>query len=361
MSPGRAAPRVRVIGAGVLGLCAALAFSEAGAEVEVVERRDGPGLGCSFLAGGMIAPWCEAESAEPVVVELGFEALAFWTETVPVALRRGSLVVAPARDRPELARFARRTSGFERVDGARVAELEPDLAGRFDDALFFPHEAHLDPRAAIRALAARLEASPNVRLRYGAGAAPVADDDVDWTIDCRGFDARREVEGLRGVKGEMLVLQTRDVSLSRPIRMIHPRHPVYIVPRGDGRFMIGATMIENEEAGRVTARAMLELLGAAYTAHPAFGEAEIVETGAGVRPAFFDNLPRVRVEGRRIVLNGLYRHGFLLAPAVARRAVDVALRGADPEAALRATPRGEPRDDDQIRDGHAHRSERQDA
>jgi glycine oxidase len=87
-------------------------------------------------------------------------------------------------------------------------------------------------------------------------------------------------------------------------------------------------MIENDEAGRITARAMLELLGAAYAVHPAFAEAEIIETGAGVRPAFADNLPRIGVNDNMITLNGLYRHGFLLAPALARRVVDVALHGA---------------------------------
>jgi glycine oxidase len=183
----------------------------------------------------------------------------------------------------------------------------------------------------------------NVSLFYGVDAAD-ARDEVDWTIDCRGFEARAALPGLRGVKGEMLVLFTREVTLSRPIRFIHPRHPVYIVPRGDGRFMIGATMIENEEAGRITARAMLELLGAAYAVHPAFAEAEIIETGAGVRPAFADNLPGLRIEGRVIYVNGLYRHGFLAAPALARRAAAIALEGASVEEAM-----------------HAHRGQRQEA
>jgi len=90
---------------------------------------------------------------------------------------------------------------------------------------------------------------------------------------------------LRGVRGEMLILRTPDVSLSRPVRLLHPRFPLYAVPRADMQFMIGATMIESQSAGPVTARSMMELLGAAYALHPAFGEAEIVETGVGVRPA----------------------------------------------------------------------------
>jgi glycine oxidase len=78
----------------------------------------------------------------------------------------------------------------------------------------------------------------------------------------------------------------------------------------------------------VTARGLLELLGAAYTLHPAFGEAEIVESGADVRPAFADHLPRLRVDGNTLWLNGLYRHGFLLSPALARRAADIITNGA---------------------------------
>lgn len=318
------AVRIRILGAGVAGLTSAFEFARAGCDVELIECREGPGLGCSFLAGGMLAPWCEAESAEKLVFDLGLESLEFWTATVPIAVCRGTLVAALARDRPELCQFARRTSGYERLDARQIAALEPDLAGRFEEALLFPSEAHLDPRAAMAALAARLSRCGNVALRYGVDTAQTPER-ADWTIDCRGLAAQDALSDLRGVKGEMLILSTREVALTRPVRLLHPRLPVYVVPRGDGLFMIGATMIESEDAGRITARAMLELLSAACSLHPAFAEAEIVETGAGVRPAFPDNLPKIRRDGRKVYLNGLYRHGFLLAPALARRAVQTVL------------------------------------
>lgn len=317
--------RVRVIGAGIAGLTVAFEFARAGCEVELIECREGPGLGCSHFAGGMLAPWCEAEAAEKLVLDLGLEALEFWTGTVPAAVRCGTLVVASARDKPELARFARRSGGFDLIDAAKIAALEPDLAGRFDEALFFPDEAHLDPRAATAALAARLAILANVTLRFGASEAQRP---ADWTIDCRGLAAQDKLPDLRGVRGEMLILATREITLARPVRLLHPRHPVYIVPRGEGQFMVGATMIENEKSGRVTARGMLELLGAAYSLHPAFGEAEVIETGAGARPAFPDNLPKIRRDGRTLYVNGFYRHGFLLAPALASRAVQCVLKGA---------------------------------
>ncbi|SFK22076.1 glycine oxidase ThiO [Methylocapsa palsarum] len=331
-------PRVRVLGAGVAGLAAAFEFARADCRVELIERREAAGLGCSHLAGGMLAPWCEAESSEQIIVDLGVESIEFWTHVVPVAERRGTLVLAAARDRPELARYARRTLERESLDGAAIAALEPDLSGRFEQALFYPREAHLDPRAAMAALLSRLKGFANVALRFGVEASP-ASDDADWTIDCRGLDSRDRLQDLRGVKGEMLILATPEVNLSRPVWLLHPRQPVYIVPRGGGRFMVGATMIENDEPGRITARAMLELLGAAYTVHPAFAEAEIVETGCGVRPAFPDNLPRLRREGRVIHVNGLFRHGFLIAPALARRAARMALDGAHFPEVTDADPR----------------------
>lgn len=316
--------RVRVIGAGVAGLTTAYEFARRGARVELVERESGPGQGCSWYAGGMIAPWCELETAEPLVAELGVEALDFWTRSVPVATSAGSLVVAPPRDQGELTRHARKTRNYEEVGANRIAALEPQLAGRFARGLYFPKEAHLDPRATLRELTRRLAAMSDVTLRFSTDAHALPDD-ADWTIDCRGYEARDSLKTLRGVKGEMLVLESPSLSFERAIRMLHPRTPVYVVPRPDRRFMIGATSIENEEKSRVTARSIGELIGAAYALHPDFAEAEVVEMGSGLRPAFADNLPRIERQERTLFVNGLYRHGFLLAPSLARMAADMAL------------------------------------
>ncbi|EIM30921.1 glycine oxidase ThiO [Microvirga lotononidis] len=313
--------RIRVIGAGVAGLTAALELAERGAMVEVIDR--GPHLGaaaCSWYAGGMLAPWCERESADPVVAELGHRAIDWWLRRFPGTARKGTLVVAQPRDVGDLAHFARRTERFDWVDGARIAEIEPDLKGRFHKGLFFADEAHLDPRSALTALAARLT-ELGVSLRFGA-EAPIGDNSVDRIIDCRGFAAQGNLPDLRGVKGEMLLVRTREIFLQRPVRLLHPRIPLYIVPRANGLFMIGATMIENSDRGRVTVRSAVELLNGAYSVHPAFGEAEIIEFGADVRPAFPDNLPAIRESGRTISFNGLYRHGFLLAPAFATWVAD---------------------------------------
>ena len=309
---------VTVVGAGVAGLVTATALSERGADVTILER--GPSIGaraCSWLAGGMLAPWCERESADEAVVELGKQALDWWPRHVASAVSHGTLVVAPPRDTAELARFARRTSHFASVDAEGVTALEPDLEGRFRQGLFFAEEAHLDPREALDTLASRL-IERGADIRFGVEVTSRLPGTV---VDCRGLAAREKLDDLRGVRGEMIIVRTRDITLSRPVRLLHPRIPLYIVPRGDGRYMIGATMIESEHRGPMTVRSAIELLNAAFALHPAFGEAEILEFGAEARPSFPDNLPTVAVRDGVVHVNGLYRHGFLLSPAMAMQAV----------------------------------------
>jgi len=327
--------RAIVLGAGVAGLACAVELAERGVAVEVLERGERLGAGCcSWYAGGMLAPWCERESAEPLVATLGTESLTWWAAKFPGTVLRGSLVVAHGRDAGELRQFARRTERYRWLESQAIAELEPDLAGRFSQALYFPDEGHLDPRAALAALAARL-ATLGAPIRFAADAQACQEKTLaaqaagGTVIDCRGLEARDVLQDLRGVKGEMLVVRLPEIGLSRPVRVLHPRVPVYIVPRGDGHYMIGATMIESDQPTRITARSMLELLGAAYALHPAFGEAQIVEIGTGVRPAFPDNLPRVCRIGGTVYVNGLYRHGFLLAPALARQAAECVLAAED--------------------------------
>jgi glycine oxidase len=321
--------KATVIGAGVAGLSCAVELAERGADVEVLERSRSLGeAACSWQAGGMLAPWCERESAEPLVARLGQEAIGWWADKFPDTVRHGTLVLAHARDVAELNEFAARTDSFERVGRERIAELEPDLVERFSQALYFPSEAHLDPRAALAALANRL----GERVRFGVDATPALIRELQSAgravVNCTGLAAREQLTDLRGVKGEMVVVRIHQLSLRRPVRVLHARLPLYVVPRADGLFMVGATMLESDDPGRVSVRSVLELLTAVYALNPMFGEAEVVEIGTGVRPAFLDNLPRLRWRDGVLHVNGFFRHGFLLAPALARMTADVLLRDA---------------------------------
>ncbi|MEM6375718.1 MAG: FAD-dependent oxidoreductase [Pseudomonadota bacterium] len=307
-----------ILGGGVAGLSVASELVARGAAVQVFDPAGAPGAhACSWWAGGMLAPFCEYENAEEPVMRLGRDAAAWWGERTHVD-RRGTLVVAQRRDRPDLRRFAQRTDHHRVLSAGEIAELEPDLSG-FDHGLFFEDEAHLSPRRALEDL--RIDLQEKGASFHECPAA----EDLANVIDCRGYAARDTLPDLRGVKGEMLILRAPEIQITRPVRLLHPRLPLYIVPRGAGIYMLGATMIEAEDRRRVTARSLLELLSAAYALNPAFGEAEIVEIGVDLRPAFPDNLPKVRRVDQTIYANGLYRHGFLLAPALARCVADFAL------------------------------------
>jgi glycine oxidase len=311
---------ITIRGAGIVGLCVATELMARGVHVTLRDPAPEPGAhGCSWWAGGMLAPFCEGMTAEEPVVRLGQQAADWWEAQGVEVIRRGSLVVTLQRDRRELDQFARRTTGHRLVSSEDLAALEPHLADRHDRALYFQDEAHIDPRAALMHLRKRLqEAGARFEQDAAAPDGPV--------IDCRGLAAQDSLSDLRGVKGEMVVLRSTDVTLNRPIRLLHPRFPLYIVPRGDGVFMLGATQIESEERWRASARSVMELLSAAYALHPAFGEAEVMEIGADARPAFPDNLPRIMRQGETIHVNGLFRHGFLLSPAVARMTAGLVMR-----------------------------------
>lgn len=316
--------KVMIRGSGVAGLCVAAELAARCHDVTVTDPAGGPGAqACSWWAGGMLAPDCEGFSAEEPVIRLGRAAADWWQAQGTQVIRRGTLVLALGRDRRELDIFARRTGNHRWLDRDGIARAEPQLAGRFDRALMMTVEAHLDPRATLLGLRDRLAARG---VRFTTDPAPGG-----RVIDCTGLAARAALPELRGVKGEMVVLRAPEVTLTRPVRLLHPRFPLYIVPRGDGVFMLGATQIESGERSRATVRSVMELLSAAYALDPAFGEAELAEIGTDARPAFPDNLPRVTDVGGTLYVNGLFRHGFLLAPAMARMAAEALDGHAEPE------------------------------
>jgi glycine oxidase len=315
---------ISIIGAGIAGAWQALLFAKAGHAVTLHERSDAAMTrSTGYWAGGMLAPHCEREASEPLISRLGLRALDLWRRELPDTPFNGSLVVAHSRDRNDFERFARLTSGHRRLDAGALAELEPSLEGRFRDALFFADEGHVEPRRVLPKLHARIVAAGGT-IRFNS--EPGISDIDGIVIDCRGLAGRDTQSELRGVKGELILIETDEVELARPVRLIHPRWPLYVIPRENHLFMLGATSIEAEDTG-VSVRSALELLGAAYAVHPAFAEARIVEFGSALRPAFPDNLPRIAISDRTIAVNGLYRHGFLLAPALAELTLAYVERG----------------------------------
>ena len=335
MTTRRGLAPVVVLGAGLMGRLLACELARRGHAVEVFDAgaRDA-GNAAARVAAAMLAPLAESALTEPVVVRMGRHGLARWPElisTLPTPVffqQQGTLVLWHPQDGAEAARFRSalgRTAcevpglpALQPVDAGALALLEPALGPRFTDGFYLPGEGQLDNRALLAALASQLDRlGVNVHWHCAREPDGVAPPPGAWLLDCRGLGARPQWHTLRGVRGEVIRVHAPEVGLLRPIRLLHPRYPLYIAPKPDGLFVIGATEIESDELSPASVRSTLELLSAAYSVHPGFGEARIVEIATQARPTLPDNLPAIRRQGtRRLQINGLYRHGFLVAPAL---------------------------------------------
>lgn len=306
---------IAVLGAGIMGLSAAYALLRAGHNITLYDPEGFPGQNsASAMAGGMLAPWSEIEHLPGRWLDAAVTGLEFWRDAdIETGLaQNGSLLLAHTEDRHMLERFkAHLPAGV-----AQKGSNEPALTKHFPDTLYIAEEAHLDPAQTLRSLAKAIEDMGGRHVPETCTPEAISDQ-YDHIIDCRGMAAADDLPDLRGVKGETAIVQNPDFTLSRTVRLMHPRYPLYIVPRSDNVFMIGATIIESEQDTQVSLRSAMELMSAAYSLHPSFGDAKILSIQAGIRPAYPDNLPRLTTEGNIIRANGLFRHGYLLSPMLA--------------------------------------------
>ncbi|MGN6650195.1 FAD-dependent oxidoreductase [Trinickia sp.] len=357
-------PDVAVLGGGLCGRLVAWRLAGAGHQVALYERGDAAGSSsAAWVAAAMLAPLAEAAVAEPLIVELGAASLDEWPRLLaqlpePVFFQRnGTLVVWHQADRAEAALFERRVranapaalladDALTRVDARALAAAEPALAGRFATGWLMPHEGQLDNRQALHALAAGL-AERGVRTHWNTRVDDAARPPARVTIDCRGLGAKPVLPTLRGIRGEVARIKAPGIGLTRPVRLLHPRYPIYLAPKEDDVYVVGATEIEGEDMSPVSVRSALELLSAAFAVHPGFGEARILELNTQCRPTLPDHRPAISWDGAQaLTVNGLYRHGYMIAPEVSKAAADLAgalltgqVKDADSFGTLRAQSR----------------------
>ncbi|WP_042269680.1 FAD-dependent oxidoreductase [Paraburkholderia heleia] len=342
MSPARnpslgGVPDFVVLGGGLSGRLVAWRLAGEGHRVALYERG-GPegGEAAAWVAAAMLAPLAEAAVAELLITELGVASLESWPRILaelpePVFFQRnGTLVVWHTADRTEAPLFERRVranaprsladANFVALAGAQLDAAEPALAGRFARGWLLEGEGQLDNRQALAALAAGL-AARGVETHWHTTVDEANLPPARVTIDCRGLGAKPALPGLRGIRGEVARVHAPGITLTRPVRLLHPRYPLYIAPKEHDVFVIGATEIEGEDRSPVSVRSALELLSAAFAVHPAFGEARILELNTQCRPTLPDHRPALIWDGKTTLrVNGLYRHGFMIAPEVADEA-----------------------------------------
>jgi glycine oxidase len=287
----------------------------------------------------MLSPLAELDASSPQVAQLGWRSLALWPRiaaamrTPPQVRAEGSLLLSHRSDlgaaQRVLARLATAPPGTPQaqpLSAEQLAGLEPALHGAAH-AWLLPREGQIDPVATMRCLH---DEAPGVRWHWNrrvASAAPgllVLDDGTqhrfDLVFDVRGMGARPQLP-VRGVRGETVWLHAPGHGLTRPVRLLHPRHRVYLVPRPGDIVLVGASEIESEDRSPVSLRSAVELMSAAHSVMPALAEARIGRLDVNLRPALPDNEPHTEAADGCVRINGLFRHGWLIAPAVVEDAL----------------------------------------
>ncbi len=362
-------PHIGVAGAGLAGRLLAWRLALAGAGVSLFDAKRRDDLtSASQTAAAMLSPLAELAVSDAAVFELGQRSLKLWPQWLaqlaersdgpplassapsggsvlhevksvgvarsPVYFRAdGTLVVAHTQDGASLEHFSRLlhhklpaacAAQVQTLDAAALAQIEPALAGRFNGGLFLAGEGQLANDQLMAALAVELDRL-GVQWHEGqtvecveAGLIVCTNQrhSVGIAVDARGVGSKQQLPNLRGVRGEVLRVECTGVTLQRPVRLMHPRYQLYVAPRPNCQFVVGATELESEDTGPVTVRSMLELGSSLYSLHPAFGEARVLRMSAALRPALDDHRPRVEQLDDVWHINGLYRHGYLCAPAL---------------------------------------------
>ncbi len=335
---------IAIAGAGLVGRVLALNLLKKGYNITLYDSDTAYGEeAAGITAAGMLAVFAELESAESIIFDIGQRSIELWPSLLEQLgimesfQQKGSIITAHPQDANELEHFIEtlqskvaEASKIKRLNQAEIMELEPDLA-QHTKGFYLPHEGQVDAQVFMKTSSDYLLAHPHVTWHQNTTVDKVEEgilyfgnqsERYDWVFDARGLGANVQMENLRGVRGEVFWLETSEVKITRPTRMLHPRYKIYIVPRPNNRYIIGATEIESEDKSPMSVRSSLELLSAVYSVHSGFGEARIVNMVTNCRPTLKDNLPKIENSDKLTRINGLYRHGYLMAPAIVEQALN---------------------------------------
>lgn len=338
--------KIAVIGAGLMGrlLCTRL-YQEGFINISLFDQDDkDKSTSPANIAAGMLAPFCESVAGGELIYRLGLNSIPLWRQyltnwgNIDLLNTRGTLLIAEPNFYAEIKHYIKKiafytnsTDYYQDLDGIGLQNLEAELC--FNQAYFLPQEGALNAAATMKCLGNYLENKitwiancPIHQLETNGnfsatGLQSEYGDEFDLIFDCRGIGATANFKNLRGVRGEIIHLHAPDVNITRPTRLFHPRHNIYIVPYGNNHYAVGATEIEALDFSPISVRSTLELLTCLYKVHSGFAEARIISSNTSCRPTLIDNLPQIKCRDKLIAINGLYRHGFLLAPSLVEEVI----------------------------------------
>ena len=325
---------IGIAGAGLMGRLLAWKLCTLGHNISLFDADLTGQKSAAYAAAGMLSPCTEAIISQEHIYDMGIKSMVLWDHIIsqldPTILFKtnGSIITCHTNDTPELSHFIQRLSHqttLHALTKSDIEKLEPELL--FSQGFLLPCEGFLDNRHLLKKLLEKTSAQCyNACVIQTKPHAIICKEhayNFNHVFDCRGIGAGEHFPALRGVRGEVIRVHAPDVCLTHMVRLAHPRYPIYIVPREDHHYVIGATEIESNDTSPISVRSCMELLNAAYSIHRGFSEARIIETNTALRPTLPDNLPKIQAEKGITKVNGLYRHGFLIAPILLEQSIQI--------------------------------------
>ncbi|WP_186648362.1 FAD-dependent oxidoreductase [Fluviispira vulneris] len=334
--------RVGIIGAGILGRLIAIELFKRKYKVTIFEKSDANSSGsCTTTAAGMLAPWSESYESSQLVFELGVTSLKLWPNILKTLnsthlfKRQGTAHLTLYRERHKLEHFfehlKKRNIHFEaiKINSENKKEFVGEFSQEYSFGYYFPQEATLNPMEFILKCndffkENKISFNYNHIVTFYENNKITTDQGdfyFDSVINTMGLGAKnvfeKSKESLRGVRGSLVLVHAPLVNIHSVIRLTHLRYPIYIVPRGNNKYIIGATSHETECLKPITVESLLELLSVAAHFDKGFLEANLLDQRVNLRPTFMDGSPHFYSQNGIHYINGLHRNGITISPALA--------------------------------------------
>lgn len=324
-----------VLGGGLIGKLIAWRLSLIYKSVILFEKSGkNSNNSATYVAAAMLSPIAESLESTEIITYLGYKSLELWKQWLKQLLanvffqQNGTLVIWHYNDN-YLAQTFINNLNYKNIkeyiiwNKNDLVNNENSLADKFNSGIFLQNEGQLDNRQLLNSLDLSLKHN-KVKCVYNTKMCQdMAKKYANWVIDARGIGSQLywnnlKQSKLRGVRGEIIRVYCPAVKLNRPIRLLHPKHPIYICPKENSYFIVGATQIESEDTSSISLKSTLDLLSALYFVNNDFAEARIIEMNTQLRPTLNHHNPQIMIDEKHkiILVNGLYRHGFLIGPAI---------------------------------------------
>jgi glycine oxidase len=334
--------KIGIIGAGIMGRLIAIELLKKNYLISLFEKDDIlSSHSCAATAAGMLAPWSEATESTDLVFELGLYSLDLWPEILnsinssDLFMRNGTAHLALYREKYKLDNALSRLKmrniniNYKEINDLNKEQLIGNYSENYSAGYYLPNEASIDPRAFLERSNLffkknNLNFFANTKVNHFSKNKISTNEgnyEFDIVINTTGMGCKKEFKAnlnlLRGVRGSLLLVEAPLVNIHSIIRLMHLRYPVYIVPRGNHKYIIGATSHESECIKPMTVESLLELLSVATHFDKGFLEAHILEQRVNLRPTFENGSPQIHKINDVYYINGLYRNGITISPAIA--------------------------------------------